>query len=143
MQVCAFVAPKIIGGAKAPSPVGELGMVQMSQALKLSDVSFEQVRVQIINLYSIHCCNTSRNSQNSLDILCYCIQNWIRQAFLGAFIYLQVLFLLLLLYLDFCPIMNHDSCCHHWIIMMKNIVAYSTGLKKIKEDFWLSDLADE
>lgn len=62
MQVCAFVAPKIIGGANAPSPVGELGMVQMSQALKLSDVSFEQVRVQIINLYSIHCCNTSRNS---------------------------------------------------------------------------------
>lgn len=48
MQVYAFVAPKIIGGAKAPSPVGELGMVQMSQALKLSDVSFEQVRVQII-----------------------------------------------------------------------------------------------
>lgn len=42
-KVYAFVAPKIIGGAKAPSPVGELGMVQMSQALKLSDVSFEQI----------------------------------------------------------------------------------------------------
>lgn len=37
------MAPKIIGGVKAPSPVGELGMVQMSQALNLVDVSFEQV----------------------------------------------------------------------------------------------------
>ncbi|KAF5175084.1 Riboflavin biosynthesis protein ribd [Thalictrum thalictroides] len=41
-QVFAFVAPKIIGGANAPSPVGELGMVEMSQALNLIDVSFEQ-----------------------------------------------------------------------------------------------------
>lgn len=37
------MAPKIIGGSNAPSPVGELGMVQMSQALNLVDVSFEQV----------------------------------------------------------------------------------------------------
>ncbi len=42
-QVMAFVAPKIIGGSAAPSPVGELGMVEMNQALKLSDVTFEQV----------------------------------------------------------------------------------------------------
>lgn len=42
-KVHAFVAPKIIGGVKAPSPVGELGMVQMSQALQLIDVSFEQI----------------------------------------------------------------------------------------------------
>ncbi|OVA14785.1 CMP/dCMP deaminase [Macleaya cordata] len=42
-KVCAFVAPKIIGGVKAPSPVGELGMVEMSQALNLIDVSFEQI----------------------------------------------------------------------------------------------------
>lgn len=39
----AFVAPKIIGGRNAPSPVGELGMVEMSQALDLSDVCYEQV----------------------------------------------------------------------------------------------------
>lgn len=38
----AFVAPKIIGGVNAPSPVGELGMVEMSQALNLLDVSYEQ-----------------------------------------------------------------------------------------------------
>lgn len=37
------MAPKIIGGARAPSPVGELGMIQMSQALNLIDVSYEQV----------------------------------------------------------------------------------------------------
>ncbi|XP_078156295.1 cytidine/deoxycytidylate deaminase family protein [Carex rostrata] len=42
-KVYAFVAPKIIGGSNAPSPVGELGMVQMSQALNLVDVSFEQI----------------------------------------------------------------------------------------------------
>ncbi|KAJ8475830.1 hypothetical protein OPV22_019557 [Ensete ventricosum] len=42
-KVYAFVAPKIIGGVNAPSPVGDLGMVQMSQALNLTDVSYEQV----------------------------------------------------------------------------------------------------
>lgn len=41
-KVLAFVAPKIVGGLQAPTPVGELGMVQMTQALNLSDVSFEQ-----------------------------------------------------------------------------------------------------
>ena len=44
----AFVAPKIIGGRRAPSPVGELGMVEMTQALRLHDVSYEQVRVMLI-----------------------------------------------------------------------------------------------
>ncbi|KAG8380317.1 hypothetical protein BUALT_Bualt06G0003100 [Buddleja alternifolia] len=42
-KVHAFVAPKIIGGKNAPSPVGELGMVEMSQALELIDVQYEQV----------------------------------------------------------------------------------------------------
>ncbi|GFQ00391.1 riboflavin biosynthesis protein pyrr chloroplastic [Phtheirospermum japonicum] len=42
-KVHAFVAPKIIGGKNAPSPVGELGMVEMSQALELNDVHYEQV----------------------------------------------------------------------------------------------------
>lgn len=42
-QVVAFVAPKIIGGKNAPSPVGELGMVEMSQALDLTDICYEQV----------------------------------------------------------------------------------------------------
>ena len=43
LQVHAFVAPKIIGGKNAPSPVGELGMVEMTQALELIDVCYEQV----------------------------------------------------------------------------------------------------
>jgi hypothetical protein len=42
-QVYAFVAPKIIGGKNAPSPVGDLGMVEMSQALNLIDVCYQQV----------------------------------------------------------------------------------------------------
>lgn len=42
-KVFAFVAPKIIGGKNAPSPVGELGMVEMTQALDLIDVCYEQV----------------------------------------------------------------------------------------------------
>lgn len=45
MQVYAFVAPKIIGGKNAPTPVGELGMVEMTQALELSDVCYEQVGI--------------------------------------------------------------------------------------------------
>lgn len=43
MQVFAFVAPKIIGGKNAPTPVSELGMVEMSQALDLIDICYEQV----------------------------------------------------------------------------------------------------
>ncbi|XP_043688654.1 riboflavin biosynthesis protein PYRR, chloroplastic isoform X2 [Telopea speciosissima] len=42
-KVYAFVAPKIIGGMKAPSPIGELGMVEMTQALNLIDFSYEQI----------------------------------------------------------------------------------------------------
>jgi diaminohydroxyphosphoribosylaminopyrimidine deaminase/5-amino-6-(5-phosphoribosylamino)uracil reductase len=30
-KVMAFVAPKIIGGERAPCPVGELGFVEMTQ----------------------------------------------------------------------------------------------------------------
>lgn len=47
MQVYAFVAPKIIGGKNAPTPVGELGMVEMTQALELSDVCYEQVCIHV------------------------------------------------------------------------------------------------
>ncbi|KAK9138624.1 hypothetical protein Sjap_009218 [Stephania japonica] len=47
-QVFAFVAPKIIGGEHAPSPVGDLGMVEMSQALNLIDVSYEQIGPDIL-----------------------------------------------------------------------------------------------
>ncbi len=42
-KVLTFVAPKIIGGVNAPSPVGDLGIEKMTQALNL-----ERVRWQII-----------------------------------------------------------------------------------------------
>jgi len=42
-QVLAFIAPKIVGGVLAPTPVGELGMLEMTQALSLSEVEFEKV----------------------------------------------------------------------------------------------------
>ncbi|RCV06401.1 hypothetical protein SETIT_1G159500v2 [Setaria italica] len=42
-KVCAFVAPKIVGGVNAPTPVGELGMSQMTQAISFIDVTYEQI----------------------------------------------------------------------------------------------------
>lgn len=42
-KVMAFVAPKVIGGARAPTPVGELGFVEMTQALTVADVAWQQV----------------------------------------------------------------------------------------------------
>ncbi|WIA34857.1 hypothetical protein OEZ86_013155 [Tetradesmus obliquus] len=42
-KVLAFVAPKIIGGARAPTPVGELGNVEMSQAVNLLESEWKQV----------------------------------------------------------------------------------------------------
>ena len=53
MQVFAFVAPKIIGGLNAPSPVGELGMVEMTQALNLIDVSYEQAGAIFLSINSV------------------------------------------------------------------------------------------
>jgi hypothetical protein len=37
------LAPKIIGGVNAPTPVGELGMSQMTQAIDLIDHDYEKV----------------------------------------------------------------------------------------------------
>lgn len=42
-KVLAFIAPKIIGGSMAPSPVGELGLEKMTDALLLQKVSWEAV----------------------------------------------------------------------------------------------------
>lgn len=53
MQVYAFLAPKIIGGRNAPTPVGELGMVEMTQALDLIDVSYEQVSFVCFLIYPL------------------------------------------------------------------------------------------
>ena len=53
VQVMSFVAPKIIGGVTAPSPVG--GMVEMTQALDIVDVSFEQVLFILKNFIECPC----------------------------------------------------------------------------------------
>ncbi|KAG1655585.1 hypothetical protein FOA52_005884 [Chlamydomonas sp. UWO 241] len=42
-KVLAFVAPKIIGGDRAPTPVGDLGFVEMTQAVSLGDVAWRMV----------------------------------------------------------------------------------------------------
>jgi diaminohydroxyphosphoribosylaminopyrimidine deaminase/5-amino-6-(5-phosphoribosylamino)uracil reductase len=42
-RVMAFVAPKIVGGARAPTPVGDLGFVEMTQALAVGGARWEQV----------------------------------------------------------------------------------------------------
>lgn len=42
-KVLAFIAPKIIGGAAAPSPVGDLGRSLMSEALVLERVQWRSV----------------------------------------------------------------------------------------------------
>ena len=43
-KVMAFIAPKIIGGVSAPSPVGDLGLTTMTEALQL-----QQIKTQIID----------------------------------------------------------------------------------------------
>lgn len=42
-KVMAFVAPKIIGGSRAPTPVGDLGFVEMTQAVPVSEATWKQV----------------------------------------------------------------------------------------------------
>jgi len=42
-KVLAFIAPKIIGGANAPTPVGDLGFTTMTQALSLENVEIRLV----------------------------------------------------------------------------------------------------
>ena len=42
-KVMAFIAPKIIGGVSAPSPVGDLGLTKMTQALELSRVKWRYI----------------------------------------------------------------------------------------------------
>ncbi len=42
-KILAFIAPKIIGGQTAPSPVGELGLTEMTQALTLEKVTVHSI----------------------------------------------------------------------------------------------------
>jgi diaminohydroxyphosphoribosylaminopyrimidine deaminase/5-amino-6-(5-phosphoribosylamino)uracil reductase len=42
-KVLAFIAPKIVGGKTAPSPVGDLGLATMTDALTLEQVNWRQL----------------------------------------------------------------------------------------------------
>ncbi|MFB2923991.1 bifunctional diaminohydroxyphosphoribosylaminopyrimidine deaminase/5-amino-6-(5-phosphoribosylamino)uracil reductase RibD [Aerosakkonema funiforme] len=42
-KILAFIAPKIVGGTSAPTPVGDLGFTKMSQAFTLERVSWQTV----------------------------------------------------------------------------------------------------
>ncbi|MGK7905393.1 MAG: bifunctional diaminohydroxyphosphoribosylaminopyrimidine deaminase/5-amino-6-(5-phosphoribosylamino)uracil reductase RibD [Hormoscilla sp.] len=42
-KIAAFIAPKIIGGTGAPSPVGDLGLTAMTQALPLTKLQLTQM----------------------------------------------------------------------------------------------------
>ena len=47
-KVQAFIAPKIIGGTKAPSPVGDLGLDKMTEAKQLTNISYASVGEDIL-----------------------------------------------------------------------------------------------
>ncbi len=42
-KIIAFIAPKIIGGKNAPSPIGDLGLVKMTDALTLAKANFQKI----------------------------------------------------------------------------------------------------
>jgi len=47
-EVYAFIAPKLIGGNGAPSPIGGQGITQMSEALTLSDMTVESIGADVL-----------------------------------------------------------------------------------------------
>ena len=47
-KVLAFIAPKIIGGATAPSPVGELGLSKMNEAIELERVRWRSIGTDLL-----------------------------------------------------------------------------------------------
>ncbi len=47
-KVLAFVAPKIVGGISAPSPVGDMNIRSMSDALVLERVSYQQIGTDLL-----------------------------------------------------------------------------------------------
>jgi diaminohydroxyphosphoribosylaminopyrimidine deaminase / 5-amino-6-(5-phosphoribosylamino)uracil reductase len=47
-KVMAFIAPKIIGGTDAPSPVGNLGLTSMTDALQLKNIEVKEIDSDIL-----------------------------------------------------------------------------------------------
>jgi diaminohydroxyphosphoribosylaminopyrimidine deaminase/5-amino-6-(5-phosphoribosylamino)uracil reductase len=46
-EVHVFIAPKVAGGTAAPSPVGGMGIERMASALKLADISIDELDVDV------------------------------------------------------------------------------------------------
>ncbi|MCY7408314.1 MAG: bifunctional diaminohydroxyphosphoribosylaminopyrimidine deaminase/5-amino-6-(5-phosphoribosylamino)uracil reductase RibD [Alkalinema sp. CAN_BIN05] len=42
-KLYAFIAPKIIGGASAPTPIGDLGLTEMTQAIELKKLGLQSI----------------------------------------------------------------------------------------------------
>jgi diaminohydroxyphosphoribosylaminopyrimidine deaminase / 5-amino-6-(5-phosphoribosylamino)uracil reductase len=47
-KVMAFIAPKLIGGTSAPSPIGDLGLTAMTEALELKKVQIQAIASDIL-----------------------------------------------------------------------------------------------
>jgi diaminohydroxyphosphoribosylaminopyrimidine deaminase/5-amino-6-(5-phosphoribosylamino)uracil reductase len=47
-QVYAFIAPKIIGGRNAPTAIGDLDLTEMTAAIPLKEVQFQQVDTDLL-----------------------------------------------------------------------------------------------
>jgi diaminohydroxyphosphoribosylaminopyrimidine deaminase/5-amino-6-(5-phosphoribosylamino)uracil reductase len=47
-KVMAFIAPKIIGGIAAPSPIADLGLTQMTDALQLNKIKLQTIESDIL-----------------------------------------------------------------------------------------------
>jgi diaminohydroxyphosphoribosylaminopyrimidine deaminase/5-amino-6-(5-phosphoribosylamino)uracil reductase len=47
-KVMAFIAPKIIGGHNAPSPVGDLGFTKMTEAIELQQVTIKNIDTDLL-----------------------------------------------------------------------------------------------
>lgn len=47
-KVHAFIAPKIVGGDTAPTPVGTLGITQMNQAIDLTEITIKTIAADLL-----------------------------------------------------------------------------------------------
>lgn len=47
-KILAFIAPKLIGGSTAPSPIGDLGLTKMTEALQLDRVCWRSVGADLL-----------------------------------------------------------------------------------------------
>lgn len=75
-KVMAFVAPKIIGGSRAPTPVGDLGFVEMTQAVPVSEATWKQVGPDLMITGYLPKSKSPRSLAESLGLFpLYCHRN--------------------------------------------------------------------